>query len=248
LREVLKYHESNHAKITVVSTSQEFDDTISPSDAYEVSADEYGNVTSYVRLRNVYKCADISTNMVVIDRGFLLEQLIKAMSVVRSEISGMSDFYYDVINSSIGKHTVKKYRYDGVFMRISSLSSYFGASMKLLLPKVRNELFSDPERPIYTKVRNTPPTHYTETSCVRSSYIADGCFIEGSVENSILFRGVTVGRGSIVKNSILLQDSCVSENVYLNCVIADKNVTVKNGRNLSGHESIPFFLSKGTTV
>ena len=72
--------------------------------------------------------------------------------------------------------------------------------------------------------------------------------IEGTVENSILFRGVKVGRGSVVKNSILLQDTEVGEGVSLGCVISDKNVRVRDGRVLSGHESIPFFLSKGTEV
>ena len=120
--------------------------------------------------------------------------------------------------------------------------------MKLLEENVRGDIFENTARPIYTKVRNSPPTLYLPSSQVSSSYIADGCVIEGSVENSILFRGVKVGRGSVVKNSILLQDTDVGEGVSLNCVITDKNVTVRGGRVLSGHESIPFFLSKGTEV
>ena len=74
---------------------------------------------------------------------------------------------------------------------------------------------------------------------------AQTCF---SVENSILFRGVRVGRGTVVKNCILLQDTYVGTNVTLNCVIADKNVVIKDDRNLSGHESMPFFIDKNTTV
>ena len=120
--------------------------------------------------------------------------------------------------------------------------------MRLLCESVRKELFENAARPVYTKVRNSPPTLYLPESQVRSSYIADGCVIEGKVENSILFRGVKIGRGSIVKNSILLQDTEVGEGVSLSCVITDKNVKVHSGRVLSGHESIPFFLSKGTEV
>ena len=78
--------------------------------------------------------------------------------------------------------------------------------------------------------------------------IADGCTIEGEVENSIVFRGVHVGRGAVVKNCILLQDTYIGDNVLLNCVVADKNVIVKEGRHLSGHETMPFFIDKGATV
>ena len=78
--------------------------------------------------------------------------------------------------------------------------------------------------------------------------MADGCVIEGVVENSILFRGVHVGRGTVVKNCILLQDTFVGSGVTLNCVVSDKNVVVKDGRMLSGHETMPFFIGKNVTV
>ena len=78
--------------------------------------------------------------------------------------------------------------------------------------------------------------------------IADGCSIEGTVENSIIFRGVHVGKGAVVKNCILLQDTYVGPNVSLNCVITDKNVVIKDGRTLSGYETMPFFIAKGVMV
>jgi glucose-1-phosphate adenylyltransferase len=119
--------------------------------------------------------------------------------------------------------------------------------MKLLDPEVRNGLFSK-ESPIHTKLRNSAPTVYSKESNVTNSYVADGCVIEGTVENSIIFRGVHVGRGTVVKNSILLQDTFTGHNVSLNCVITDKNVVIRNNRVLSGHESMPFFISKGAMV
>ena len=73
---------------------------------------------------------------------------------------------------------------------------------------------------------------------------ADGCVIEGEVENSILFRGVKIGRGAVVKNCILYQDTVVGENVFMNCVISDKNVVVRDGNLLSGHPSKPYFIGK----
>ena len=72
--------------------------------------------------------------------------------------------------------------------------------------------------------------------------------IEGEVENSIIFRGVHVARGSAVRNSILMQDTIVSKNVSLNCVITDKNVVIRDGRTLSGHDSMPFYIDKGVII
>jgi glucose-1-phosphate adenylyltransferase len=119
----------------------------------------------------------------------------------------------------------------------------------MLLDKdIRNDIISVGNRPIYTKVRNSPPTIYREGSAVKNSYVADGCDIEGVVENSIIFRDVRIGKGCVVRNSILLQGNYVGEGVSLNCVVADKDVIIKNGRMLSGHMSTPFFIAKGTVV
>ena len=105
-----------------------------------------------------------------------------------------------------------------------------------------------PNRPVYTKVRNSTPTYYSDTSSVKNSMIADGCVIEGTVENSILFRGVKVGRNCTVKNCILMQDTITGENVFLNYVISDKNVIIRDGRMLSGCDAQPYYIEKGKMI
>ena len=129
-----------------------------------------------------------------------------------------------------------------------SLSEYFAASMQLLDPEVRHALFDIRNRPVYTKVRNSPPTRYAKGALVSNSLLADGCLIRGHVENSIIFRGVTIGENTTVKNSIIMQDSVISEGSSLNCVIIDKNVVVKENRTLSGHETLPFYVPKNTII
>ena len=83
---------------------------------------------------------------------------------------------------------------------------------------------------------------------VKNSILADGCVIEGTVENSIIFRGVHVSKGTVVRNSILMQDTYVGKNVELNCVITDKNVMIGDGCDLSGHETRPFYIEKGAKI
>ena len=131
-------------------------------------------------------------------------------------------------------------------IEITTLTKYYEESMNFLNKDIREEVFRQAN--VYTKVKDSAPTKYGDNSVVKNSLIADGCQIEGEVYNSIIFRGVKVGRGTVVKNSILMQNTITGENITLNCVIADKNVVIKDGRTLSGHETHPFFISKGTVI
>jgi glucose-1-phosphate adenylyltransferase len=121
--------------------------------------------------------------------------------------------------------------------------------MELIKNKdVRKQLFGIKNRPVYTKVRNSAPTYYSPEAKVTNSLIADGCEIYGEVENSIIFRGTKIGKGSVVKNSILFQDTVVGDNVFLNCVVSDKNTVIREGRVLSGHETMPIYIEKNRMI
>jgi glucose-1-phosphate adenylyltransferase len=104
------------------------------------------------------------------------------------------------------------------------------------------------ERPIYTKVRDDMPAIYGIGSNVKNSLIADGCIIEGTVENSILFRGVRVEKGAVVKNSIIMQDCEIQANSQLEYTITDKDVVIRENRKLFGYKLYPMVLAKGSVV
>ena len=178
----------------------------------------------------------------VIGRKYLEELITDAVA------RGYTSFTKDILVRNCKFLNVRTYKLDGYFATIRSLSDYFRCSMDLLDPEIRNSLFAVRNRPVFTKVRNSAPTSYVTGAIVRNSLIADGCVIEGTVENSILFRGVKVGKNTHIKNSIIMQDTITGENVYLNCVITDKNVVIRDGRVLSGHETKPFFIDKKSHV
>ena len=151
---------------------------------------------------------------------------------------GYTSFNRDVLARNAARRNYRIYKYDGYFATINSLEDYYMHSMELLGdPTNRAQLFNVKNRPIYTKVRNSAPAKYNSTSNVKNSLIADGCVIDGTVENSILFRGVKVGKGTTVRNSVLFQDTVTGENVFLNCVIADKNVVIRDGRIIATGEN-----------
>ena len=244
LNEVVKEHIRTGAYVTIVTkrlntANHHFDGNVGV-----VSIEEDGSIADIASYKPQDDTGevDISTNIVVMSRTDL--QAVIAESVAR----GYKDFWKDIVAKQIPNKRVRAYRFDGWYAYISSLESYFAVSMQLLGDDARHNLFAQPNRQIYTKLRNSAPVKYTDNAVVKNSLVADGCVIEGTVENSILFRGVHVGRGTVVRNSILLQDSYVGANVNLNCVVTDKNVIIKDDRNLSGHETMPFFIEKGTMV
>ncbi len=142
---------------------------------------------------------------------------------------------------------ISPYVFDGYAARIQSVASYFARSMDLLDGSVRRDLF-DLARPIRTKDRSDPSTYYATGSRCTRSLMADGCIIEGTVENSVLFRGVRVGKGAVVRNCVLMQGATVGDNAEISYVIADKSVRISPYRTLVGHQSYPLAIAKGTTV
>ena len=240
LGEVIDAHIANNADMTIVTRKLGADEG-DIRDATSISCDETGMITDASAYIKDVSAPEVSTNIVVVSRMFLLGAIRDAAA------HGYRHFFKDIVARRIGRARLFRYLYEDTFITIDSLESYFTSSMKLLSPEVRGQLFKA-ESPIYTKLRNSAPTRYTPEAKVKNSFVADGCIIEGTVENCILFRGVRVGKGTVVKNCILMQDTFTGNNVSLNCVIADKNVTVCDNRVLSGHTTMPFYIPKGAMI
>ena len=102
--------------------------------------------------------------------------------------------------------------------------------------------------PIYTKVKDEVPARYSRDSVVSNSLVTDGCVVEGSIENSILFRGVQVAKGAVLKNCVIMQECQIQSNAVLENVILDKKCTILRGRRLVGTPNYPMVVSKGSTI
>lgn len=243
LGDVIKTHKETGADITIVTAKIDTDATEIPTGSAVITSDENNRISDLVhyssRIRGI---KEMSTNIIVANRTYLQNAVSDAIA------HGYTSFYSDVIDRNLLRGEFFVYHYDGFYAQINSLAGYFECSMKLLDKGMGNALFGQPNRPILTKVRNSAPTRYTENAKIKNSLIADGCLIDGVVENSIIFRGVKVGKGSVVKNCILMQDTVVGNDVTLGFVISDKNVVIKDDRTLSGHSTLPFFISKGIMI
>ena len=244
LNDIIKQHIAENANITIAVKSFELMPDTAKHNTIVIS-DEDGLVRDILTYPNHFSgTAEVSLNILVMSTAYLQQ-------IVRDAIA----YNYSSLTRDISSRSLKRdheranihvYRYDGYYAEVTSLSGYFSHSMDLIHDmNIRRSLFGVRSRPVLTKIRNSPPTYYSENSSVRNSLIADGCVIEGTVENSILFRGVKVGRNAKINNSIIMQDGICGENVTLNCVISDKNVVIRDGITLSGVSSQPYYISKG---
>ena len=130
---------------------------------------------------------------------------------------------------------------------VHSIEDYYTENMKFMDKAIRDEVFNE-SRPIYTKVRDDAPSRYGLTSKVTNSLVAQGCVIEGEVENCIISKGVRIGKGAKVKNCIIMQDTKIRDAVNLNYAIIDKDAIITEGKTLSGAESYPIYIAKQATV
>lgn len=177
---------------------------------------------------------NLSMNIYLIERELLIKQIQDAYA------RGYVYFERDVLAPQLNTLKVYGYKYDGYTARITDLASYFTENMRLLDDENLDALFEP--APIYTKIRDDNPTRYIGDSKVKNTMVADGCVIEGEVENCILFRGVKVGKGAVVKNSILMQDTTIRNNANIDYVITDKEVIVSEGRSLKGNCNFPVLV------
>ena len=179
-------------------------------------------------------------NIYVVERELLIRMIDDAF------VHGYTSFVRDILERQIEHLDVRGYCYDGYVAEIHDMKSYFEENMKLLEEENLNALFSGNQ--IYTEIRDDNPTRYINGSKAQNVMVADGCVIEGDVENSILFRGVHIGKGAKVKNCVLMQDTIVEDNASVEYVITDKDVTITEGKSLTGNDSFQVFVAKGQTV
>ena len=177
---------------------------------------------------------------ILIKKDLLMSEIRNALSVNQLDIRRL-------LQSSLGKYSIYAYENKGYCAAISSINDYFEFNMDLMKKEVRDELFN-PQRPIYTKVRDDAPSRYGLTSNVKNSIIAQGCVINGEVENCVISKGVYVGEGAKLSNCIVMQDTKIGCNTNLNYVIIDKDVTIKDGRSLMGYDSYPIYIAKKSVV
>lgn len=234
----IESHKKTGADISVMYNR---DGTKYGKPCYILDTDKDGFVKDM--LFNPAKCSSnkSSLGIICLRRDLLID------SIARQMAHGLTHFGVHSFVKMFDELKVHATEYSGVVLRINSVQTYFNASMSLIDDAVRNDLFWNGE-PVYTKIKDEAPTLYFDNAAVSNCIVSDGCRIYGNVEESIVFRGVTISKNTTIKNCVIMQDAHISENCHLENVILDKNAFVRPGVRLVGHHDYPVVIGKGAGI
>ncbi len=240
--DVAKFHFEKGADVTMVYT--EVGELTSEQLAHHImlGVDEDGGVTDIQLYPKRQKTNLSYMHMMLIRKELLIEITDDCLAHDKHSISR------DILLANLKKLRFFGYRFDGYRKKIDSIRSFFEFNLDMLKPELRKSLFGDEEKSIYTKVKDSVPTRYGTGAAVSNSFIADGCTIEGTVENSVIFRGVKIGRGSKIKNAVIMQNSQIMDNCSVENAVFDKEVILRSGKKLMGQGTYPLVIGKRTIV
>ena len=238
IRAMVEQHIASGADVTVACVRGTLSYT-----HHRFTLDEAGNAAELLCIQNEGETRGVaSLEMYLLRRETLLEMVRWCREGSRLH------FHRDALTHAMAEgRRVGVYLHEGYAMHITNARDYFRANMDMLDPVKRASLF-DPDRHVATRARSDASTYFGDMAQVKDSLIGDGCRIEGTVERCVIFGGVRIAPGAVVKNSIILNDTIIGEHCDLNYAVADKNVTVSPYTALCGSERLPLLIPKGAEI
>lgn len=235
LSKAIEYHKNSENDITIIY-KKVFEECENFQNCDALVLNEENRVTEVFKNFFTKREINISTEVFILSRTLLLSILEARPS---SETSLKEIIYLTKSHLKLGG-----FEHTGYLSCLNSLSNYFKTNMDMRDIKVLKDLFFNEDRPIYSKVKDSIPTHYSQNCVIKDSLISNECSIKGTVLNSVLSRFVRVEEGAIVENSILLQNCTVKSGVILKNVIIDKDVVLDEHSTLEGHSFYPLVIQK----
>ena len=238
--EALTQHQNTEADITVIYAKGLYNRDKSTNGCI-LQIDEENTIKEVLTNPMLSGECNISLDMFIMNTDFLKQVVLEAIS------KNQKSLIRDVLQARKDEFVFKAYEHKGCFYKIDSLEAYYKANLALLDAPTRNSIFNS-EAPIYTKVGDNAPVKYGLEADVKNALIADGCMIEGTVENCVLFRGVKIAKGAVVRNCVLMQGTEIGEGCNIDSIVADKNVTISENRVLTGSADYPLYLGKKAKI
>jgi glucose-1-phosphate adenylyltransferase len=217
--EVLEYHVKSQADITIVCKEIE-DEALDRFGI--VSVDEENRVLEFEEKPLEPQGNMVSTGMYIIRRRLLID-LVEA-----SAKEERFDFVNDILIRNRKQKRIMAYRHNRYWRSIASLSAYYTCNMEFLEKDLRDEFFRGAPH-ILSKVQDEPPAKFNQGTVINNSLCSSGCIINGTLENSLLFRKVFIGKNTIIRNSIILNETYIGDNCVIENCIVDSRSTISDG-------------------
>lgn len=233
---VLEYHIEKKADITVVCKKMEESEDLTRFGQVHINDD--GRIVDFEEKPMAVSSSTVSCGIYVVRRRQLIELLERCAAEDRV------DFVRDILVRYKNLKRIYAYKMDTYWSNIASVDAYYKTNMDFLKPKVRDYFFKQyPD--IYSKVDDLPPAKYNPGAVVKNSLISSGCIINGTVENSVLFKKDYVGNNCIIRNSIILNDVYIGDNTVIeNCIVESRDTIRANTTYIGSPEDIKIVVEK----
>ncbi len=234
---VLEAHIESKADITVVCKDMPEGTDVSRFGV--VKTDDTGRITDFVEKPMEAEGGIVSMGIYILRRRLLIELIEKCV------VEERHDFVNDILVRYKNVKKINAYMHEGYWSNISTVEAYYNTNMDFLKPDVRNYFFKQyPD--IYSKVDDFPPAKYNPGSNIKNSLISSGCIINGTVENSVLFKKAYIGNNCVIKNSIILNNVYIGDNTYIeNCIVESRDTIRSNSRYVGENGEILIVTEKG---
>ena len=233
---VLEYHIEKKADITVVCKDMPGDVDVTRFGMVKTNAD--GRIVEFEEKPMVADSHTISCGIYVVRRRQLIELIERCANEDRY------DFVQDILVRYKGLKRIYAYKLNTYWSNIASVDAYYQTNMDFLKPEVRNYFFKEyPD--IYSKVDDLPPAKYNPGASVKNSLVSSGCILNGTVENSVLFKKVYIGNNCIIKNSVILNDVYIGDNTVIeNCIVESRDTIRANTTYIGKPDDVKIVIEK----
>lgn len=239
LTEARNYFKETDADITFVYKRQKSGDIYLKSESLILDKDSnFVNIGLNLGTEEIF---NLYLGKLFIKKSVFLKIIKEAME------TNEENYFRAALLKNKEKYKINSFEFKGHIEDIKDTESFYRANMNLLDRKIFNHIFFE-NGAVYTKPKDEPSSLYTNDSLVENSLIANGCVIEGRVQNSIIFRGVEVEEGAIVRDSIVMQKSKIKKDAVVVNSILDKYSVVGENVNIIGTKSNPYLVGKNVKI
>ena len=219
---MLDFHRQNHADVTIAALevpweeASRFGTMITQPDCRITGFEEKSDTPS----------SNLASMGIYI---FNTDYLRHHLEIDQQNPDSVNDFGRNVIPQMLNNDgRLYSYRFSGYWRDVGTINSYWDAHMDLLQDNPELNLFDSSWR-IYSPNPALPPHFIGPNGRAKNAMITEGCQVNGEIQQTILFNGVKVGKGSRVENSIILSNTVIGENVILCNALVGENVTISDG-------------------